>query len=309
MNKFQKIQRLLSLLTNQHWLQFPGGSGGEFFAKVISQYSPLYESIENITVVNNDNRTIIELPKFFKMMASIPAESGSLDDLCRGILRDSEILRLDLDKELILAENFIKDKNYLLRIHYTVNEYFNSNNSFAILPDDKRWLEYTSILKVIKAGGYKINYDLASMYFDEFTIKRNTDRTPYDNALKWMLDNNHAEIYFGHINCIEYMDEIGSYHDVFSMSLTDIYHFFNNKIKTTHVPWSPVYHLGFIEDTKNLIGDKFPIIEYTKIFTPGYLEGFFKITDSNFNKELVNWHEKNLSLMKSYGFNTEEFKL
>lgn len=309
MDKIQKINRFLDLAKTQHWLQFPGGSGGEFFALLISNYSPHYESLGDITMINSDNRTMTELPKFFKMLASVPSEKGTIDDLCTGIIRDCELLRLDLEQEMALAENFIKDKKYLIRIHYTVNDYFGKHNSFAILPDNDIWLEYTSILKVIKAGGYRIDHGLATIYFDEYTTKRGTNRDRYDRALNWMLDNGHKEIYFGHINCIEYMEEIGSYKDVFNMSLVDIYNFFNNKIKTGFVPWSPVYWPEFINETRELIGDKFPIIEYTKIFQKGYLENMFDITDDTFNRDLLAWHDKNISLLESYGFDTDKFKL
>ena len=114
MSKLNKIERLLELAKTQDWLQFPGGSGGEFFALHISKYSPIYENLTHLTTVNSENRTVIELPKFFKLMASVPAMTGNLDDLYTGIIHDAKILRLELDKELDIAEKFIKDKKYLL---------------------------------------------------------------------------------------------------------------------------------------------------------------------------------------------------
>ena len=308
MNK--NIEHILELAKTQNWLQFPGGSGGEFFALLISKYSPIYESLTNITTVNSDNRTLIELPKFFKMMASVPALDGDLTNLCEGIIRDSKILRLDLDKELVIAEKFILDKKYLLRIHYSFNDYFTKQNTFAIIPDSVQWLEYTSLMCVIKAGGYRMNHELASMYFDEYTIKRGTDRKKYDDALTWMIQNNQSEIYFGHIQCIEYMDEIGGYKDVFAMSLKDIYNFFANKINNNiDVPWCQVYHPEFIPQTQALLTSRMNIIDYTKIFEKGYLEDMFNITDPEFYNELIAWHTKNLSLIESHGFNTDKFIL
>lgn len=304
-----RIEHVLELAKTQHWLQFPGGSGGEFFALLISKYSPIYESLTNITTVNSDNRTLIDLPKFFKMMASVPALDGNMTNLCEGIIRDSKILRLDLDKELSIAEKFIKNKKYLLRIHYSFNDYFNKQNTFAIIPDSLLWLEYTSIMCVIKAGGYKINHELASMYFDEYTIKRGTDRKKYDDALSYMIQNNQREIYFGHIQCIEYMNEIGGYKEVFAMSLKDIYDFFEDKIKKVEVPWCQVYHTDFIHQTQDLLTNRMNIIDYTKIFEKGYLENMFDIIDPGFHTELIAWHNKNVDLIKSHGFDTNKFIL
>lgn len=309
MSELDKIKNLLDLAKTQDWLQFPGGSGGEFFALHISKYSSIYENLTHLTTVNNENRTVIELPKFFKLMASVPAMTGNMDDLLEGIVRDSKILRLDLDKELDIASKFIKDKKYLLRVHYSVNEYFNKENSFAIIPNNELWLEYTSLMLVIKACSYKIDYNLASIYFDEYTIKNGKDRKKYDDALKWMLDNNQTEIYFGHRFCIEYLDEIGSYNDIFAMSLVDIYNFFANKTKTMHLPSCPVYHKNFIQESKDMLTDKVKIIEYTDIFNKGYLEDMFNINDPLFHQELLDWHTKNISLIKSYGFDTDKFIL
>ena len=307
MSELNKIERLLELAKTQDWLQFPGGSGGEFFALHISKYSPIYENLTHLTTVNSENRTVIELPKFFKLMASVPAMTGNLDDLYTGIIHDAKILRLELDKELDIAEKFIKDKKYLLRVHYSVNEYFNKQNSFAIIPDNELWLEYSSLMRVIKACSYKLDYNLASMYFDEYTSKSGRDRQKYDDALKWMLNNNQTEIYFGHIYCIEYLDEIGSYKDIFTMSLVDIYNFFLNKIKKVHLPSCPVYHANFIQDSTTMLTDNVNIIEYTKIFNKGYLENMFNINNPEFHQELLSWHTTNISLIKSYGFDTDKF--
>ena len=309
MNELRKIEHVLDLAKTQDWLQFPGGSGGEFFALHISKYSSIYENLAHLTTVNKENRTVIELPKFFKLMASVPAMAGNLNDLYDGIIRDAKILRLDLDKELDIAENFIKDKKYLLRVHFSVNEYFNKQNSFAIIPDNELWLEYTSIMRVIKACSYKIDYNLASIYFDEYTVKSGRDRKKYDDALKWMLDNNQTEIYFGHRYCIEYLDEIGTYKDIFAMSLVDIYNFFFNKIKVKPLPSCPVYHTNFIQESKDMLTDKVNIIEYTKIFDKGYLGNMFRISDPTFHQGLLEWHTKNISLIKSYGFETDKFIL
>ena len=309
MNELRKIEHVLDLAKTQDWLQFPGGSGGEFFALHISKYSSIYENLTHLTTVNKENRTIIELPKFFKLMASVPAMSGNLNDLYDGIIRDAQILKLDLNKELDIAENFIKNKKYLLRVHYSVNDYFNKQNSFAVIPDNELWLEYTSLMLVIKACSYRIDYNLASIYFDEYTIKNNKDRKKYDDALKWMLDNNQTEIYFGHRYCIEYLEEIGSYKDIFAMSLVDIYNFFFNKIKEKPLPSCPVYHNNFIQESKDMLTGKVNVIEYTKIFDKGYLENMFNINNPMFHQELLEWHTKNISLIKSYGFETDKFIL
>jgi len=243
------------------------------------------------------------------MMASVPAEDGDLNDLYAGIMRDSGILRFDLETEIENAEVFLKGKKYLLRIHYSTNEYFNQNNSFAILLDSPLWLEYSSILKVLKAGALKMNYNLASRYFDEYTIKRGTDRAKYDAALAWMKANNHSEILFGHINCIEYMDEIGGYEDVFNMSLVDIYNFFAEKIKTTRVPWSPVYPPVYSDSRRQRLEEHAKIIDYTNIFNKGYLEDIFNINNDSFHNELIAWHNTNIELMNSRGFDTRKFML
>ena len=164
-------------------------------------------------------------------------------------------------------------------------------------------------MRVIKACSYKLDYNLASIYFDEYTIKSGRDRRKYDDALKWMLDNNQTEIYFGHRYCIEYLDEIGSYKDIFAMSLVDIYNFFLNKIKKEHLPSCPVYHTNFIQDSTAMLTNNVNIIEYTKIFNEGYLENMFNIANPVFHQELLQWHTTNILLIKSYGFNTDKFIL
>ena len=312
-DQLNKIKTFFETYNNQHWLQFPGGAGGEFFANLISKYSTEYEDLLSDTVVNEYNRTMISLPKFYKLMASVPAERGNMEDLCNGVIRDAKILKLDLDQELENAAKYIDygNKKYLIRVHYSINDYFNTQNSWAIVPDTSMWIEYVSILKVLKAGSFKMNLEHTAIYFDEYVTKRGCDREQYDKALQWITDNLNGEhIYFGYIVCIEYLDEIGGYENLFSMSLVDIYNFFYNKaLEKKHVPWSPIYSPEFGNWSKKFLQDKITIIEYSKIFEPGYLGSFFNIDNKEFDAELLSWHDTNLKLIEAHGFDIKKFKL
>lgn len=310
MTTAEKIYRFFETYNTQHFLQFPPGAGGEFIAKTVIEYSNRYKKTESYIDIES-NRTTVVIPRLYKLLASAEVNLPTLEILSNSLAKDSDMHGHDIDVIIKEAEEYndYGSSLNLIRIHHSTCNIFDKKNTFSIVPDGDKWTAYCNILRGIKALGKVLEpIEVVPVYINEFRRGRNASKLVvkenfYEDAIDWVLTNRPTVLH-GHIFCLAYMEKIGSFDKLFSMSIQDIIDFFKDK------PANGTFNILRMKyDFLKPLTERYNTIYMSKMFDNGYLAGIFEIEDTGINHVLQNWHETNLALIDSFGLDLDTFSL
>jgi hypothetical protein len=289
-----------------HFLAYQGGSGGEFLISKIQQYSEIYNTNTTSTTVESTNRTILQMNHFLSIIYFSRLHTGNLNDIKDLIFTElSRIANGNVDSIISMIDStksiIVPNKANLCKLHLTSNSYFNKENTWSIYIDNKESFEYVCKLRYLKV--FKNKWEIPSIV-DNYKINFWQLGDKLDLLDKFSACTQHR--------CITEIEEIY----VACMFIDHVFHDFDSIDDLLLVPADELYlrYSKDLDDTyenrKDFLNDSTVAtnrIHYSKIFEAGYLEDMFKITDSNFRRDLLEWHNKNMdnvSLLdkKSYSF-------
>lgn len=298
-----------------YYLMFRGGSGGEFLTNLISKYSTKFRKngFTNISVTA-ENRTLIELPSFFHLVnhCNITSESP-MSDLIEVLKAKHDFLKYDLKKSINEAITYLNqdEKPPLFRCNILSSSYFTKDNTYLLLADDEKWYRYIGTLLFLKDPGVEhyCQNDQDRIKFFEYDRCRYINDTELSTLLKdgldWVLKNKVSKICGMQTDTITYMryDKSITFEEIFNSTPIDLYNKYFYKIMGNFERYSN-YQIPSLRQRG------VTIINYSNIFTKGYLEEIFDIDyNSEFHEQLIDWHEKNLSIMDAFGFDSTLYKI
>jgi hypothetical protein len=278
---------------NLHFLAYQGGSGGEFLISKIRQYSEIYSTDNTSLTVESMNRTILLMNHFLSIIYFSRLNTGNLNDikdlifteLCRVANGDlNAVVSMIDDTTSILVPN----KPNLCKLHLTSNSYFNKENTWSVYIDNKDSYDYISKLRYLKVFKNKWSID---KIVDNYKInfwKLGDKLELLDQFSNWAQYKGITEVEEIYVAC---------------MFLDQVFSDFKNFNELLAVPADELY-LQYATDLDDSYENRKDFLDsatvntnriyYSKILDNGYLEDMFKINDSNFRKDLLEWHHKNL---------------
>jgi len=298
-----------------YYLMFGGGAGGEFMSNLISKHSNKFrKNVSNNVTVTPQNRTLVELPKFFHLVYHCNLTyTSSMSDLINVLKTKHDFLGYNIKDTIEQAIDYLEQDNKppLLRCNILSNSYFNKENTYLICADNEKWYTYAGCLLFIKDISVAVHCQSEADIIKFFEH----DRSRYINdaklsgllnaALDWIIKNEISIMYPIQLDVITYMryDKTITFDEIFKSSPIELYNKYFYKIMGNFESYSN-YQIPSLKERG------VTIINYSMIFVKGYLEEIFDIdSDSEFHDQLIDWHEKNLSLMAVYGFDTASYIL
>ena len=293
-----------------NYLMYPGGAGGEFLSNLICNHSSMFKKFNKVKV-NEYNRTLIEMPKFFKIISliRIRQNSESIDYIVETIKNQQKLLNYDFTELISEAIEYLSDSlPPLVRCHMSRHSYF-FKNTYCLLPNNELWYSYSQKLLFIKVLNryYTCNSEQDKIEFFRYEIAAYANKPNIykflNEGLEWVIKNNIDNLSDLHLYAITTMENIPelSINYIFSSKLIDLYNILNDKydsFNNFYDYFEPYY--------RNVPTIK---ILYTKLFEKGYLEDIFNIQGNEFHNQLISWHETNLELMSNNNIDYTKYKL
>ena len=295
----QRIDDIFDQYTLRY-LAYQGGSGGEFLISKIRQYSEIYNTDNTSMTVESMNRTILLMNHFLSIIYFSRLHDGNLTDIKDLIF--TELCRVadnDLNRVIPMIDDtksiLITNKPNLCKLHLTSNSYFNKENTWSIYIDNNDSYDYISKLRYLKVFKNKWSID---KIVDNYKInfwKLGNKLDMLDQFSTWTLNNGITEIEEIYIAC---------------MFLDQVFSNFKNFEELLSVPADELY-LQYATDLDDSYDNRKDFLDnatvntnriyYSKLLDNSYLEDMFKINDSNFRKDLLEWHHKNLDAVSKLG--------
>ena len=280
--------RVYNILSQIEFLVFRGGGGGEFLSSLIYKYSNSYHNEEVVTSSNTTlNKTSIYYPSFFSEIANSPQQNANI----------LNILSQLKEEYITEAEDFLSRRDkFIARMHY-VNNTILINRSIFMLLDEKKWFDYAGLLVAYKN----------QLHTDDISIELNSHERKFGiifgdkevatrKIINYMASNNLEKISSLKLSLI-YSNKL-DIDEVLVSDIQDLYFKYGNIVHGEH----EYYRNAMLRKPWK------KIINFSNIFTKGYLEDIFDISGDEFHEELLTWHEKNLILLESKGIDIAEFK-
>jgi hypothetical protein len=277
-----------------HYLAYQGGSGGEFLISKIRQYSEIYNTKNTSSTVESTNRTILQMNHFLSVIYFSRLHNGNLRDIKDLIFTElSRIANGDLNLVLSMIDStnsiLIPNKANLCKLHLTSNSYFNKENTWSMYIDNKDSFDYVNKLRYLKVFKNKWTID---KIIDNYKInfwKLSDKLDILDKFATWANNKGINEIEEIYIAC---------------MFIDHVFSDFENFEKLLSVPADELY-LQYSSDLDDSYENRKDFMEettantnriyYSKLLDKGYLEDMFKISNSDFRKDLLEWHDKNMN--------------
>lgn len=290
-----------------NYLMYPGGAGGEFLSKTITQHSNMFKKHTKFSVTTEVNRYHVPIPRLFHIVsaAKIRKHPESIEYFINIIKQKQEYLNFDVKEIVDEAILFLSgSKPSLLRCHMSRHSYF-LNNSYIILPNTEVWYNYIKELLFFKlAEKVSIcNTDSEKIKFFEYEITSSVNDPnvvkALNDGLEWVIKNNVNEL------TQEKLYEITTTYALPNFSFEYI---FSDKFVRVQ-NYSEVFKLFYDYFEPYYRNNRLPNLLYTRIFEKGYLEDIFEIENNIFHDEVIEWHENNLRLLSSNNIDISLYKL
>ena len=285
-----------------HFIMYQPGSGGEFLTGLISKYSNRYYPTD--TVKTEANRWRLKTSNYLFQRIIETAQQHPYDCLTFNDLIDKTIETLlqnntNLHDEIVQSSTINHDKINLFRLHKSFNEFFTKENTF-LLKLDARWLTYSLNLFFIKVHQRQF-IKFTKEFNDE--IQRNIKLVPgtinnLSDMIAFLKTSDIQTVSYAKIAVARLSKSPITTLDMdkfLRLSPKDVYH---NYAKL-YMPYPKNGEAICLTDMEKLSNNT-TVIDYNKIFTKGYLEEIFDISDNEFHTELIQWHEDNLKLMQEF---------
>jgi len=315
--KMNDDELILNVLTKYpvYYLMFRGGSGGEFLTNLISKYSSKFRSnVSRNIEVTPQNRTLVKLPCFFHLVNYCNLTyTSSITDLIEVLKTKHIFLNHSIQDTVAEAINYLEqdDKPPLFRCNILSNSYFDKNNTYLIWADNEKWYTYIGILLFIKDTSnieycYTVEDKIKFFEYDQSRYINDIELTTLLNsALDYVIKNDITTLYPIQLDTVTYMryDKKITFEEIFSAGPIDLYNKYFYKIMGDFEGYSN-YQIPSLKERE------VTVINYSKIFEKGYLEEIFNIDHNiEFHTQLIEWHEKNLSIMVERGFDITPYVL
>lgn len=291
-----------------YYLMYGGGAGGEFLTNLISTHTKKFRNnVSTQVIVTSENRTLVSLPYFFHLVYHCNLTyNSSIADLINVIKTKNDFLGYNIKDKVNEAIDYLKQdhKPPLFRCNILSNSYFTKENTYLICADNEKWYTYAGSLLFIKDLAVKhicLNDNDKIKFFEHDRSRYINDvglSSLLNNGLDWVIKNNITIMYGMQLDVIAYMryDKNITFEEIFNSTPFDLYNKYFYKIMGDFEGYSN-YQIPSLKERG------VTIINYSKIFVKGYLEEIFDIdSDSEFHTQLIEWHEKNLSIMVKKGF-------
>ena len=295
---YQRVKYILDM--PQHYLMYRGGAGGEFLASQVYQYSTKFKNTSISSVTNKNNKTIADVNEFHRAINSasfklLKSSDDLIQSITTNILKQKDPIFL-LDKTITTLDLLNEQGTELLfRIHELPHEYF-YNKTFLVYSTQNKWRDYWNKLYFIK-GSYNLT---ALQALNSTGVREDYNSNLIKDLIEYCKENNIKEVNQNH------------FHDIIMYRL--------NKSQIEKLLKYPLNNTYEMKHINFLVGDSFlnsstfdfdnyRTISYSRYFEQGYLEDKFEIDSNEFHDNLIEWHEKNLKLLSTNGFDITEFKL
>ena len=308
MNHIEQLKKLFNS-PNLRWLQYFGGSGGEFLNLSVNKYSPLFydysSNSDNEFANYNVNRFKCPSPTILEPLTyGFEIIGGGVDELVNFLIEYHTQQDRDIDALISEFRNFIdlaEDKPLLIKVHPSGNSYFRGSSNYFISIDSISEFKFILFLVYTKMKQTLPYYDRYSRtVFQKRIINLKKGGLVIDNDFldKLLFDSEkydtfHAAVFFAinpfsinHIKNIPYFLESEGYYLDYLYQLISNQSPDNMEVMLQYLKFS----IGMSNNTK---------IQFSKFTDAGYLEEFFKITDDNFRKDVLDWQAKNLNLFEN----------
>jgi hypothetical protein len=276
------------------------GAGGEFLASQVYQYSTKFKNTSISSVTNKNNKTMADVNEFHEAINSasfyyLSSQQDLTEAVTTVILNEEDPVALL--EQTIIKFNLIQSQGteFLFRIHELPHSYF-YNKTFLIYSMNYKWRNYWSKLYFSKA-----NYNISVLKAMSVKgVREDYDSNMIKDLIEYCEENNINGV---NQNFFQHMIK-------YKLDKSQIKNLFNH-------PLSKIYTMNI---NNHLVGDSFlnsstfdfdnyKPINYSRYFEQGYLEDKFEIDSNEFHDNLIEWHEKNLKLLSTNGFDITEFKL
>lgn len=290
--------RIKNLLTEYplDYIIYVPGAGGEFLSILISKYSNAYDVLQVKSAQFNRWHTHHSI-LINEMCASFSnIRNTKLDHAIKETIERMVSNKMDLNKIILASEKVFKQKNKknLYRLHLTSNDFFTKDNSF-LLNLNSHWLNYASLLFFLKV--YNSHIVKFSIEFNVNVTRLRYHKRLYsslDSVVEFLKTSDINHITLAHLEIANMVNDLdlNSFLRLSPRELFDQY---------SQILLQPYYSATSYPKWQKEIALRTNVIDYDKIFTKGYLEEMFDIQSDEFHKELIQWHEDNLKLIKDYG--------
>lgn len=294
----------------QDFIMYTGGSGGEHLVVKLKLYSNLYrdDSIEFDTNQRINRWHIISNP----FIGALGSEYSSrwkaphIHDWSIGafsnIILESMLRNFSYSECCSIIENTIiensesKNKS-LYRKHISGYSCFNSSNTILIDADDPIWVDYSRYLFAYKT--------MHKEYGDLNSVLHRLKRVPF-----YIHDRkNHLIEYISNHDCTDI-----KFNEAKLALLCSTYRYTPDQILNMNPMEATMLYVEQNMDIRSKTKDLLEVdsdrkIKMSCMFTGGYMEDMFHIDDKRFHDEMLEWHDKNLSLLSSYGHDISQWKL
>lgn len=300
-NTFNKVLHILNLGNNHHFLQFPGGAGGDYISGLVSEYSKNY--LPNVTYAQDNNKFKTVVPYFFRIMTSMSSnDTEDKDDtkLAEHWLLDHEKFKTqekyNLEKILLEAEDWLNQGKRLIRIHASYYKYF-ENKTYFLYPDTDYWKQYCRFMMTLKLYTREITkqeFITISLHYVESLQNSKKEAHPQYQNLQEFLSTYTKPILQGHIYLIQYFDMFSSFDTLFSLTEDEVFSFLYNNVD---LPMNPMYRKMSYKKMNNI-----KLLPMSKTYLEkDFLANVFEIDDPYFFSKVNEWHEKNKTLLREKG--------
>lgn len=301
----EKVLDILSLGNEHHYLQFPGGSGGDFLSGTISRHSDIYAN--NVTHIEKNNKFKTEVPYFFRIMTAMSANDTEGKDMntlathwCKDWEKFSHIPKYNFKKVINEAKEWLTEGKRLIRIHPSYYEYF-ENKTFFLYPDNDYWNYYCRYMMTLKLYTRMINSNefktITKHYIESLKNQNLTPHSQYSQVFDF-LKNFDKPILQGHIYLIQYFDFFKSFENIFSLDKSEVIRFLYNNKELTNNPMFKKIDFYMMPNTILLPMSKVYLEE-------DFLKNIFNIRSDSFFDEVHSWHLDNLKLLSQQGIKHE----
>jgi hypothetical protein len=298
----EAIKKILN--TEQYYLMYTTGAGGETLVNLISKHSNNFRKIHtsNIAYFDNTNRTVLTLPHLWNIVSSLRLNDyADLDFLVDKVIEVLRAGKHDIPHEIFKARCFIEGDQPppLLKTHVVFNQYFN-NKTYLLVQDTEKWSKYCNYLGYLKMYTTPFN---KSVFEYVFTIMEHATGTAHiadriNIVRQYVMTYDIEEMTHAQLEATLLDEGALSCKEALSMKSIDILKMF------PYDKFEPSY-LSFNASLPQGVKDNYKLLPYSKIFDKGYLEDIFEISGDEFHTSLMAWHNNNVKLLSDNGLQYE----
>lgn len=300
-------EQILKLITDSRLrlLMYPGGTGGEFLSSQLAKYCNKFRDDVNVSYDSEKNLTHVQLPHFFESIAA--AWPSSRDNMClvNTILHWHEINQIDLLQSLTQAETFLDAEKLppLIRLHHVDSDIFNNDNTWKIWLSTPHDRVYAFGMLLIKRGSSPLTASRLQAVLNYYSARSPTNASISNRAQSVLMTsiNSGYNCIVAHHNVL--IEAIRANPEITDSELTDL-----SKLDAREITKSNIDRLLRTPNPIRSASDSTVHIPFSDILKPGVLAEYFELPDDTVRQNMIQWHLKNVELIKKIGLDPKDFE-